>query len=142
MEVLRDLYGKVQVPHAVADELRRGLQGGISLPRLEDHNWIVLVDIPIPKQLALTINLGPGEMAVIAGGLAGFGGLLLLDDLRARAKAKSLGLAVTGTIGVLSAARRQGIIPSLSIELDKLESCGFRLSSALRLALDNVDPID
>jgi predicted nucleic acid-binding protein len=38
--------------------------------------------------------------------------LVLVDEVRARAVARRLGLAVLGTIGLLAMAKRQGLIPA------------------------------
>ncbi len=58
--------------------------------------------------------------------------LVLLDDMEARIKARSLGLNVTGTLGVLLKANNQGLITSLYEEINKLEQTGFWISSDLK----------
>lgn len=61
--------------------------------------------------------------------------LIILDDLRARLKATGLGLRVTGTVGVLIAARREGFGPTGDEAVHLLDGAGFRLSPALAKAL-------
>jgi predicted nucleic acid-binding protein len=43
-----------------------------------------------------------------------------MDELRGRAAARSLGLPVMGTLGVLLEAKRRGLIPAIKPELDRL----------------------
>jgi len=51
-----------------------------------------------------------------------------------------MGLAVTGTLGVLIAGHKAGIIDDLDSEIDSLRGIGFRISTSLvkqlRIMLD------
>lgn len=58
--------------------------------------------------------------------------LVLLDDLEARVKARKLGLSVTGVLGILLKAKRQGMVLSLKEEVQRLENTGFWISSDLK----------
>jgi len=40
-------------------------------------------------------------------------GWVILDDMKARQHAKSIGLQVTGTLGILTVAKKKGMIPAL-----------------------------
>ena len=137
LEVLRSLYQTVGVPMAVAAELDAGRALGLSLPDLNQHDWIesVAPTATDPR----TLHLGPGEAAVISLLLENPKAVGVLDDMQARILARSLGLNLTGTLGVLIEARRQGLIAELSPLLADLRSLGFRLTpaveaQALRLA--------
>jgi len=48
----------------------------------------------------------------------------LLDIVRGRRIAKRLGLSVKGTIGILTRARREGLIPNVKDEMDRLRQQG------------------
>ena len=57
--------------------------------------------------------------------------LLLIDDLRARKFAKSLGLQVLGTLGLIAKAQKEGKIESGIILIEKIQETNFRLSSSI-----------
>jgi uncharacterized protein len=61
--------------------------------------------------------------------------LLLIDDLPARAAAKNLGFAVTGTASILVRAKRHGLLPAVRPVLETLHARGFRLSTELIKAI-------
>lgn len=57
--------------------------------------------------------------------------LVVIDDNAAKKTAKYLGLKVTGTIGVLLKAKREGIIPEIVSVLEKMKKNGFYISESL-----------
>jgi predicted nucleic acid-binding protein len=68
-----------------------------------DWSWLKLLDLTEPEQVQageIERSLGPGEAACIAA--ASSRGLLMLsDDWEARALGRSIGLEVSGSLGVL-----------------------------------------
>jgi predicted nucleic acid-binding protein len=50
---------------------------------------------------------------------------LILDDAQARSFAQDLGLSITGTLGILIAAYRQGIVADLNLVISRLKAGGF-----------------
>jgi predicted nucleic acid-binding protein len=80
---------------------------------------------------ALRLIVDPGESEAIT--LAYEKQLrIILDDLKGRQAAQRLGLAVTGTVGLLLKARQKGIIPAIRPLLDALQAQQFRISAELR----------
>jgi predicted nucleic acid-binding protein len=58
--------------------------------------------------------------------------VVLMDEYRGRAVAKAQGLAVTGLVGVIIAAKANGLLPSVKLVRDALRAtAGFRLSDSL-----------
>lgn len=94
---------------------------------------------PAPAQpLRLATTLGFGEREVLALGLEIPDSLVIMDDGQGRRIGRLLGLTMTGTVGVLARATREGLMPQLAPTLDLLANLGFRLSveartTALRL---------
>ena len=77
-------------------------------------------------------DLDPGEAEAIALALQKRADWLLLDERDARRVAKSLGLKVTGVLGILLRARLDGQLPSLREAMDQLRDLAdFRISPAL-----------
>lgn len=71
--------------------------------------------------------LDAGETAAIAVALGESDSLLLIDESAGRMVAARLGVATTGTLGVLLAAAREGLV-DFGEALDKLRSTNFRIS--------------
>jgi len=132
LDLLPQLYGRVRVPHAVRDELNRGLALGVSLPRLEHLPWVDIVDPVSRALLPLASGLGAGEIQVIALSRETPDHLALLDDRRARRFADLLGVVYTGTLGVLLKARSTDLVGPLAPICDALTRQGFRLSPDTR----------
>ncbi len=79
--------------------------------------------------LTLSIDLDRGEAEAIALMRETGADVLVLDDRRARASAKHRGLPFTGTIGILTTARKRGLIPAVVPLLEELRRRGFRIQT-------------
>jgi len=66
--------------------------------------------------------------------------LIIIDERKSRSIAKDVGLRVTGTLGILVEAKRQGFIKELKPLLDKLMENGIRISR--KLYLDILDLVN
>jgi predicted nucleic acid-binding protein len=87
------------------------------------------VDVGMVAALRLLVD--PGESEAIA--LAYEKGVrIILDDRKAREVAQRLGVAVTGTVGLLLKAKQEGVIPEVRPLLDALDANQFRIGAALR----------
>jgi predicted nucleic acid-binding protein len=90
--------------------------------------WIMVTPVrDSEKTKLIQKNLDPGESSAIALALETKEPLLILDDAQARSFALELGLTITGTLGILIAAYRQGIIADLNPIIASLKACDFRL---------------
>ena len=78
--------------------------------------------------MVLRRELGPGETAVIAYAFKSKADLVVLDDLNARLVAASVGLRLTGTLGLLIAAYKTGLLPDLKGAVNDLQKAGFRIA--------------
>jgi predicted nucleic acid-binding protein len=114
-------FDRVLIPAAVAHELSRGE------PRVA-ADWLDATEVVDHAHVAaLRARLGPGESAAIA--LAHERTLtLLIDERRGRAMATSLGITVTGTVGVLVAAKAGRHVAAVQPLLAALIASGVHIS--------------
>ena len=137
LHLLPELFGSVQVPSAVTDELEEGRRRGVSLPALATLPWVTMRSVRDRTLLPLVTSLGSGEKEVLGLGLETPDHLLVLDDRAARRYALAAGLEVTGTLGVLLLAKERDLLDSVRPTLDRLQRLRFRLSAAtLQRVLD------
>ncbi len=129
LDLLPALYGKIIRPQSVVDELKAGrsIYGGTD--SLYHAAWLETAEDP--PEMILRKELGAGETAAIALAFRIQADLIILDDLAARNVAVELGMNVTGTLGVLLAAHKKGILKDLRHAISLLEDSGFRISNTL-----------
>ena len=131
-DLLEKLYAEIAVTSAVREEVAagEGLAGNADLEAALAAGWIRVAnagaegpDFP---------GLGAGEASTLRLVVAHRGAsLVVIDEQRGRAQAKAFDIPVTGVVGVLLDAKRQGHIQAISSLLERLRSSGFRLSTAL-----------
>lgn len=125
LSILKQLYGTIIRPQSVLNELHAGRDHYPLSTELEGAAWITTE--PDPPDIDLRKDLGPGETAVIALALKTNADLVILDDLQARLVAASLGLNLTGTLGVMLAAHQAGYLADIKDALQQLVRVGFRV---------------
>lgn len=131
--LLERMYGQIFVPNQVYLECTETRQYHEEVKFISAASWIDIVqikDIKLFKLLYSEIDAGEAEALVLA--FENNADLVLLDDMEARSMARRLEFTVTGTLGVLLKAKKQGIITSLKEDISKLESTGFWISSDLK----------
>jgi predicted nucleic acid-binding protein len=138
LDWLREFYGRIVVPVAVADELEAGRRLGARVPELTAFPWIE-IRRPPASMPAFPRFIHRGEAEVLALAQAADDPLVIIDDLLARAQAQALGLQCTGTLGVLLRAKRERRVERVASVLAQLQAEGFRIAPAtlagvLRLA--------
>jgi len=135
LEIVKQLAAEVLVPPAVVEELSVGHNHGLDLPDVEGLTWIQVREPASAPALPIATDLGRGESQVLALVLEHPGFVAVLDDAHARSVAEALHLPLTGTLGLLLAAKTRGLIPSVSKALDALDAHRFRVSPATREAV-------
>jgi len=127
LDVLRTLYGNIVIPEAVRDELVvKDAQA------LAGTNWIKvkpITNIAAKETFITSLHDGEVEVMILAKELNA--DLVVIDDGLARRHAMYQGLTITGTIGVLIRAKKEGVIDSLRSVLDELIEFGFYVSEAV-----------
>jgi predicted nucleic acid-binding protein len=127
LDLLRLLFSEIVIPPAVVRETAVS----VVLPP-----WIIerALSQPIGPRI-LRASLGAGESEAISLALELSARWVILDDRPARRLAQSLSLSVIGTLGVLLAAKRKGLLPAVQPCLDDLVATGFRITPELYDAL-------
>ena len=129
--LLTTLYGAVEIPTAVLDEVNVRERPDAEAIRQWRHTQDVPVREPLDASLdSFSAELGDGERVALALAMERDADLVVLDDQEGRRVAKRRGLNVTGTIGVLVEARADGYIDSLRQELDRVVEAGFWISES------------
>jgi len=133
LSLLGALHSRVIMPAEVAFELTREASRGSSGSRWPSSSeWIeVLPTTALPPPL-LAAHLDPGEAAVITLALEQGISLVLIDERRGRMVARTLGLRVAGSIGILLRAKKVGRLPSVRQCIDEMRAKGVWLSEQLR----------
>jgi hypothetical protein len=133
--LLREQFGEIWIPPAVLKELRleEDLPGSSAVREAREAGWLrvkAVKDRPLVQ--VLRRDLDQGEAEAIALALRVKTEWTLLDERDARRVAKSLGLKVTGVLGILLRAQREGHLLSLRAAMEQLrEKAGFRIGAEL-----------
>jgi predicted nucleic acid-binding protein len=129
-ELLLKLYGTVQIPREVLTELSRGKTPAMVRTWCNSAPAWLEVKVVTPNA-TLKFDLGAGETAAIELALQSHADLLLIDDREAAGAAKSIGLNVTGTLGVLLAAHKEGLADGRNLFDLLLSATNFYRTSRL-----------
>jgi len=136
MGIMASLTAEVIIPRAVYEEVvvrGRGRPGSRELEELVHQGKVKLLaprDQALVKALHDPLGLGEAEAIALA---IEYNCIVVLDDRIARSKAKSMGLKVIGTIGLLRRAYDKGLIDKNKLiqALKQLREHGFRISDEI-----------
>lgn len=135
LELLRDFYGEVWIPPAVWQEVVESgadKAGSPEVAAAAAAGWLRVADT-VDRQLVAVAGagLGAGEAEAIALALSSQAALLIIDEAKGRRRAMEYNLTLTGVVGILTQAAREGIIDTLQADLDHLRQAEFRISDRL-----------
>jgi predicted nucleic acid-binding protein len=139
VELLRDLFGEVLVPPAVAEELRTPPEGlpGVEILELNFVSIQTPHDRERVAELRLELDAGESEALVLALELGITA--ILIDEATGRAIARRLGLVPLGVLGTLVRAKQRGLIDQVTPLMDQLETeIDFFMSKALRAEIQRM----
>ena len=135
IEVLRQVFGSVLIPPAVASEL------AVTHDQLPSFIELHAFDSSI--QIAGFEELDPGEIEAIQLAIEIDADALIIDDKAGRIAATSKGINCLGVLGVLVAAKELGYIDAVAPILIELEANRFYISETVRRRVLNlVDEIE
>lgn len=135
LDLLRRQFDEILTPNAVVDELKvdEDRPGSQAIRRAISSGWIQTQEVSnesLAQLLKQTLDRGEAEAIALAIELKA--DRTLLDEREGRQIAKSLGLKVTGILGILLRAKQEGEIESLqSIIDDLINKAGFRIAPDL-----------
>lgn len=131
--LLRDLFGTVLIPPAVAAELTDPAAG---VPPIDPLTLpAVRVQAPTDADLLadLMARLDPGEAEALCLAVEVRASAVLIDESAVRKHAARLGLAPLGALGVLVRAKDAGLIERIGPLIAELErGINFHISDSLR----------
>lgn len=127
LDLLRRLYSKVYVPEAVAQEVLRGGPAGTGAAAFARAAWIERRAVQTVIHPLVVATLGEGEAAVVTLAMELGVRHVLIDETAGRRIAQLLGLEVSGTVGALLRAKREGHISAIRPLLDQLRVHGVWL---------------
>jgi predicted nucleic acid-binding protein len=147
LSLLQGLYNSIAITPAVLDELKISADrpGAKAVSEAINAGWIRVIELKSPEDvrfLRLLALVDAGEAESIRLASEQNARLLIIDDRKGRKAAKSHGVPVIGTGGILVSAKRIGLLSEVSPILDDLARVGYRLSPGLRqriLELANED---
>lgn len=131
LELLPQLFGRVQVPSAVFREVTQGAAEGRSgAAEVRAASWIDVVSADEATSSAYSLLVDEGEAEAIAVARAR-NALLIIDDDRGRRLALRVGLQIKGTLGILVLAKRRGLLAHVRPLIEGLSQRGVYVSQRL-----------
>ncbi len=119
---------RIVTPAAVIAEIERRGPSDRTVRAIRGASWLRVVEDPPPDSVILAWDLGLGESAVLAWAKAHPGSRAICDDLAARRCAKTLGIPVRGTVGIVLLAKQRGLIPAARPVIERIVRSGMYLS--------------
>lgn len=118
LEILKPLFGEVLIPEAVFSELTINPNYSEEAAQIKNSTFIKIVSVEESKAVDVLrkisgLDLGESEAIIYADNHKA--DVLLMDEAKGRTVAKSMGLYIMGTIGVLLYAYEEKILSSDNI---------------------------
>ena len=127
LEILQ-MYRQVWVPWEVCQEVLAGGPSGFAVTEFQAAKWLRTEASPLDIAPFLANSLDPGEAAVIQLALVKNIRTVCIDEAAGRRVARLSGLMVTGAVGVLLRARREGYLFSMRDAIQRMRQRGVWLS--------------
>ena len=132
LDILKKLYGEIIIPEAVYRELSVKAESICKKAVDRSLDWIRVENINNQMAKAMyKTQLHDGEVEVMILSKEIAADVVIIDDANAKKHAKYLGLPVTGTLGVLIKAKREGYINELKPIFSQMVENGIYISQSL-----------
>jgi predicted nucleic acid-binding protein len=119
LDILKALYQTVLIPQAVYQEVEAGKNRSFYTD-LSKVDWIIIKHIHSRRERMYLFDLDDGEAETLVLAQEQNADLVIIDEKFGRRYAGQLGVPVTGTIGILLRAKKQGIITEITPLLQEL----------------------
>jgi predicted nucleic acid-binding protein len=141
LELLKQLPSELLLPEAVVSEILAGPESDPARRALGEGWQVPSAVQTVPSDL-LEWGLGAGETAVLAKALERARCTAVLDDAAARNCAKTFGIPVIGTLGVVLRAKKRALVPEAAEVLRAIRKAGLHLDDrTIRLALGRLGEV-
>lgn len=121
IELLYQVYEEITITPEIQDEYKTKIP-----------EWVKIKSVSNKQRIAEYNNIVDlGEASIIALALEINSPLLLIDDKRGRKLAELLNIDMTGTLGTLLKAKKNGVIKYVKPILYDLKEINFRISDKL-----------
>ena len=122
------IYQRVWVPFEVGQEILAGGAAQFALAEFNAADWLHKGTQPLSIDVDLANMLDVGEASVIQLALNQNIQTVVIDEVAGRRIARLNGLSVTGSIGILLRAKREGYQFSMQEAIDRMKARGIWLS--------------
>ena len=119
LDILKELYTDIIIPEAVYLEIEAGRDKDYYID-LSELKWVKIGKIKDKNALKYFLDLDAGESEAIVLATEIKADVILIDEKLGRLYAKHANLKVTGTIGVLLKAKKEGLIKEIRPLLHEL----------------------
>ena len=120
LDLLKKLFGKIYITNSVFNEFNQKIP-----------EWIEVMELTTDVQKGLSSYLDKGEATAISLAAEQENSILIIDEIKGRKVAKEMGISVTGSLGVLVAAKNNGHIQTVKPLIEKIQRTNFRISKEL-----------
>ena len=128
LELLQKLFGVVYIPDAVYRELTENEAFSEEAKLVRECEFLFVEEVDNGKS---GLDAGESEAIILAD--EKHSDVLLMDEHKGRQVAKKMGMAITGTIGILTQAFDEGMLTREDAErcIERMKESGIRISEKL-----------
>ena len=131
LNILNSLYRRVVVPYEVCEEVLSCGSTGFGVREFSDAEFLVKFDSPAEIQPYLRNSLDLGESSVIQTALDKKIQTVCIDETVGRRIARLNGLNLTGSLGIMIRAKKEGHPFMLREAVSRMQTQGIWLSERL-----------
>ena len=132
LNVLESMYDQIVVPYEVCEELKVGGITGFGLREFSEAEFLTKIQKPSIIQPYIRNSLDLGEASVIQTAIYERIPTVCIDEALGRRAARLNGLALTGSLGIIIRAKKDGhIFISLREVINQMQAQGIYLSERL-----------